>query len=48
MTKRVKNRNLNMFLRNNGKKDLVHVLYPLLYVAKKEKNIKLCFDGPAK
>ena len=43
-----------------GKKDHVHVLYPLLYVAKKEKhkvtlfigpkrkNIKLCLDGPAK
>jgi hypothetical protein len=31
-----------MFVRNNVKKDHVHVLYPLLYVAKKEKNIKLC------
>jgi hypothetical protein len=30
------------------KKDLVHVLYPLLYAAKKGKNIKLYFDGPAK
>jgi hypothetical protein len=36
MTKKVKNKNLNMFVRNNGKKDYVHVLYPLLYVAKKD------------
>jgi hypothetical protein len=58
--KKDENKNLNMFVRNNGKKDHVHVLYPLLYVAKKEnniklrclwgknKNIKLCLDGPAK
>jgi hypothetical protein len=50
-----------MFVRNNRKKDHVHVIYPLLYVAKKkkhkamlfmgakkEKNIKLCLDGPTK
>jgi hypothetical protein len=52
-------RNLNMLVRNNEKKEHVHVLYPLLYVAKKEKsiklrclwpkkNIKLCLDGPGK
>jgi hypothetical protein len=53
-------KNLNMFVRNNEKNDHIHALYPLLYVAKKEKhkvmlftgpkrkNIKLCLDGPAK
>jgi hypothetical protein len=34
--KKDENKNLNMFVRNNGKKDHVHMLYPLLYVAKKE------------
>ena len=34
-----------MFIRNNGKNH-VHVLYPLLYVTKKERNIKLrCLWG---
>jgi hypothetical protein len=37
MTKKVKNKNLNMFVRNNEKNDHVHALYPLLYVVKKEK-----------
>jgi hypothetical protein len=38
----MKNKNLNMFVRNNGKNDHVHALYALLYVAKKEKkHIKL-------
>jgi ribonuclease P protein component len=37
MTKKIKNKNLNMFVRNNGKNDHVHALYALLYVAKKEK-----------
>ena len=40
MTKKVKNKNQNMFIRNNGKNH-VHVLYPLLYVAKKEKQHKV-------
>jgi hypothetical protein len=57
----VKNKNLNIFVRNNAKKksDHVHMLYPLLYEAKKkkryvvygakkEKKIKLCLDGPTK
>ena len=57
MTKKVKNKNLNMFVRNDAKKNHVHVLYPVLYVDKKKKkvtlfmgkkDIKLCLDGPAK
>ena len=57
--KKVKNKNLSMFVRNNAKNDHVHMLYPLLYETKKEKKvtlfmgpkrkkIKLCLDGPAK
>jgi hypothetical protein len=47
MTKKVKNKNLNMFIRNNGKNDDVSALYPLLYVAKKEKKHKVTlFTGP--
>jgi hypothetical protein len=44
MTKKAKNKNLNMFVRNNGKNDHVHALYPALYVAKKKK-IKLCLQS---
>jgi hypothetical protein len=42
MTKKGKNKNLNMFVRNNGKEEHVHVLYPLLYVAKIVLEIRVC------
>jgi hypothetical protein len=46
MTKKAKNKNLNMFVRNNGKNDHVHALYPALYVAKKKKKHKVMFTKP--
>jgi hypothetical protein len=48
MTKKVKTKNLNMFVRNNRKKDHVHVIYPLLYVAKKKKHKATLFMGAKK
>jgi hypothetical protein len=40
MTKKGKNKNLNMFVRNNGKEE--HVPYPLLYVAKIVLETRVC------
>jgi hypothetical protein len=56
MIKRVKNKNINMFVRHNGKK-IMYMCLSFTYVAKKENNIKLhclwskkkiCLDVPAK
>jgi hypothetical protein len=59
MTKEVENKNLNIFLKKNGKK-IMYMGFILYFVSKrkkhkvtlfmgpKSKNIKLYLDGPAK
>jgi hypothetical protein len=40
----IKKKNLNMFVRNNIKKYHVHVLYPVLYVDKKGREVTLFLE----
>jgi hypothetical protein len=49
MIKKVKNKNLNMFVRKNGKNHAKRKKHKVtLFMRAKSKKIKLCLDGPAK
>jgi hypothetical protein len=51
MRKKVKNKKINMFVRNDGKKTIMYMCFILcfIYVAKKEKKQKvMLFMGPKK